>query len=212
MLSIIILCQASAPPALSSELASGDLYAVVVGVAQYGNPKIPKLKLSDKDARDFAQFLKSQEGKLYRKVHLKLLLNADATRSEVTKHLYYELQKAGKDDTVVLFFSGHGADDPRMPGEFFFITYDGDPSYLEATAVNLTQMKFMKRLRSRRTVLIADTCHAGGFSIYGTKRIDTSLQKLMDQFRESEGKIILTSCSPDQVSIEKEELGNSIFT
>jgi len=34
----------------------------------------------------------------------------------------------------------------------------------------------------------------------------------MNQFRESEGKVILTSCRPDEVSMEKSGMSNSVFT
>ncbi len=193
------------------DMAIGDLYAVVVGVSRYANPKIRQLNYSDKDARDFAQFLRSQE-KLFRKTYVTVLLNEQATSARVKKELVYELKKAGKDDTVVLFLSGHGADDPQNPGEYFFITHDGQPDNLEATAVNLTEMKFMKRLDTRRAVLIADTCHAGGFSMHGVKAVEASFRRLMNQFKESEGKVILTSCQPHEISRESESLGNSVFT
>lgn len=194
-----------------SDLATGDLYAVVIGVSKYANPKISALNYADKDASDFAQFLKSQE-RLFRRLHVTLLLNERATSAQVKKELVYGLKRAGKDDTVVLFLSGHGADDPLNPGEFFFITHDGDPDCLEATGVNLTEMKFMKRLDTKRAVLIADTCHAGGFSMHGVKGVEASFRRLMNQFRESEGKVILTSCRPDELSMEKRGLANSVFT
>ena len=40
-----------APTALP--LRTGDLYALVVGVSKYRDPKVPKLGLSDKDAQAF---------------------------------------------------------------------------------------------------------------------------------------------------------------
>lgn len=196
------------PPA---EVGIGDLYAVVVGVSEYQNQKIPRLKVSDKDARDFSSFLKTQK-KLFNNIHVTLLQNAEATNVEIKKHLYHKLRAAGKDDTVVLYFSGHGADDPDTPGEYFFIPHDGDPEFLEATALNMSRMRFMKRLDSKRVLVIADTCHAGGFSMNGTKRVTPSLSNLLKRFKESEGRVILTSSRPDEFSLEIEEIGNSVFT
>jgi hypothetical protein len=65
------------PPLISCQIALGDLYAVVVGISRYSHPKIPKLTVSDKDARDFADFLLTQK-KLFRNVHLTLLCNEKA--------------------------------------------------------------------------------------------------------------------------------------
>jgi len=199
------------PAAESSEVGIGDLYAIVVGVANYNHPKIPKLKFSDKDARDFADFLKSQK-QLFRYIHLTLLLNEQATQKEVKRHLFYELPRAGKNDSVVLFLAGHGADDPKMPGEFFFLTYDADPAVLEGTAVNMGRSWFMQRLDSKRVLVIADTCHAGGFASEGARGSELALRKLMNQFQESEGRVFLTSSRPDEISREEASLGNGVFT
>ncbi len=189
----------------------GDLYGVVVGVSRYGNASIPKLTFADKDAQDFSAFLKTQN-RLFREIHLTTLLNEQATCTEVKKQLHYGLRRAGKDDTIVLFLSGHGSDDPTTPGEYFFLPYDADPQFLEATAVNLTQMKFMQRLDSRRIVFIADTCHSGGFSTGGRKGAEPSLNHLMRRFKESEGRVILSSARPDEYSLENQNLGNGVFT
>ncbi|MFZ5868666.1 MAG: caspase family protein [Thermodesulfobacteriota bacterium] len=198
-------------PSSSVEGPVGDLYAVIIGVSKYKNPKVPELAVSDKDARDFAAFLKGQSS-LFRTLHVNLLCNEEATKTAVEKELYYGLRRAGKDDTVVVFLSGHGADDPGSPGEFFFLTYDADPEFLAATAVHMNRQWFLSRLDSRRVVLIADACHAGGFSVRGAKSLSNSLERFMRQFRESEGRILITSSRADEVSQEDPDLGNSLFT
>jgi len=48
-------------PAPASEIRTGDLYAVVVGVSRYRNRDIRRLNLSAKDAKDFGKFLKTQK-------------------------------------------------------------------------------------------------------------------------------------------------------
>ncbi|MBM4328238.1 MAG: hypothetical protein FJ118_13870 [Deltaproteobacteria bacterium] len=198
-------------PSGSIEAPVGDLYAVIVGVSKYKNPRVPELSVSDKDARDFAAFLKGQSS-LFRALHVNLLCNEEATKTAVEKELYYGLRRAGKDDTVVVFLSGHGADDPGSPGEFFFLTYDADPEFLAATAVHMNRQWFLSRLDSRRVVLIADACHAGGFSVRGAKSLSTSLERFTRQFRESEGRILITSSRADEISQEDPDLGNSLFT
>ncbi|MFC1833196.1 caspase domain-containing protein [Thermodesulfobacteriota bacterium] len=167
--------------------------------------------MSDKDVRDFAAFLKKQT-KLFKNVHVTLLTNEKATRSAVIRELNYRLRRADKDDTVIIFLSGHGADDPNAPGEFFFLTHDADPEYLAADAVNMSRQWFVERLDCKRLVLIADACHAGGFSSKVTKALRRSRENLMKIFQESEGKVFTTSSRPDELSIEKPEYGNGLFT
>lgn len=201
---------AGTPPAVAS-VAFGDLYAVVVGVSRYENSRVPALKFSVRDAKDFAEFLKSQK-KLFRNIHLTLLTDEQATDKEVKKHLWYRLRKAGRNDTVILFFSGHGSDDPNIPGAFFFLTYEADPDYLQATAINMTGLEFLQRLDTQRVVLIADTCHAGGFSVQGSRNVRGALNEFVEKFKDSEGRVILTSARADQISLEKSDIGNGVFT
>lgn len=189
----------------------GDLYVLIVGVAKYKNPSISGLKLAAKDAKDIASFF-SNHSQLFNTADVKLLINESATKASVEKELYYGLRKAGKDDTIVLFFSGHGAEDPYLPGKFFFLTYDSDPENLQATAVRMSGLEFLKALDARRVVLMADSCHAGGFSRMGVKSSKVALKKFLVEFSESSGKVIITSSRPDQVSLEMPGIDNSVFT
>ena len=43
-----------------ASLGKGDLYALAVGISDYTNPAVPKLNLSAKDAKDFADFIETQ--------------------------------------------------------------------------------------------------------------------------------------------------------
>jgi len=210
-LAVILL---SFAPAIASAVEThdvGNLYALIVGVSSYRNATITQLKVSDKDAKDFARFLEGQSG-LFKRVNVKLLTNEQATKAAVEESLHYWLRKSGKDDTVLLFFSGHGADDPYHPDKFYFVVHDSDPRNLQGTAINMSGLEFIRPLDSKRVVLIADTCHAGGYSMQGTKRVEPVFQRFLSQFKESQGRIIITSCQPNELSMEKPGLPNSVFT
>ncbi len=197
--------------AATREPRVGELHALVVGISNYRNAKIPSLEMSVKDARAFSDFLRTQD-KLFSRIRLRVLLNEKATMVEIKKQLFHSLRKAEKNDTVVLFFSGHGSIAPDIPGEYFLLTYDSDPHFPEATAVNMSRMRFLQRLKSKRVVVIADTRHAGGFNITGSKSVQPALKNLLRDFRESEGRVVITSCRPDEISLDNPQAGNSIFT
>ena len=190
-------------------LGRGDLYVLAVGISDYAN--VPKLNLSAKDAKDFADFIETQR-KVFKNTHVKLLLDGQATKVEVEKYLYGDLRRAGKDDSIILFFSGHGGSDPGEPGSFYFLTHDSDPKFLTATAVNMAGLKFFDRLDCNRVLLIADACHAGGFSKILTKSIDPPLEKFMEMFKDASGRVILSSSRPNEYSLERPNLSNSVFT
>jgi len=192
-------------------LGGGNLYALVVGVSKYRDPKIPKLHLADSDAKAFGGFLETQN-KVFKEAKVTYLINEKATKSEVEKYLYYTLPKAGKDDTVILFFSGHGAFDPMRPKDFLFLSHDSEPDYLGTTAVKMSGLDFLKGINAERVLIIADACHAGGFSEMKPKTLVPSLNLFLQEAKNSSGKVIITSTKDEQLSWEVPNLKNSVFT
>ena len=192
-------------------LRTGDLYALVVGVSKYRDPKIPKLGLSDKDAKAFGDFLKSQNS-IFKETQVTSLLNEKATKAEVEKYLYYTLPKAGKEDTIILFFSGHGAFDPIRPTEFLFLPYDAETEYLSTSGVKMSGLDFLKGVSAERVLVVSDACYAGGFSEMKPKSIAPSVDLFLQEFRNSSGRAIITSSKDKQISWEVPELKNSVFT
>lgn len=197
--------------AVESQLKAGDLYALVVGVSKYKDSKVPKLDLSDKDAKEFGDFLKTQN-QIFKNTSVTYLLNEKATKSEVEKYLYYTLPKAEKGDTVILFFSGHGAFDPIRPNDFLFLPFDAEPEYLGTTSVKMSGLEFLKGVNAERVLIIADACYAGGFSKEKAKSLSPSLELFLQEARSSSGKAIITSARHGELSWESPDFKNSIFT
>jgi ankyrin repeat protein len=190
---------------------SGDLYALVVGISKYKDPRVPRLDLSDKDAKEFGDFLTTQQG-IFRNTNVTFLMNEKATKSEVEKYLYYALPKASKDDTVILFFSGHGGFDPLRPNDFLFLPHDAEPDYLGTTSVKMSGLDFLKGLNAERVLIIADACYAGGFSQMKAKALSPSLELFLQEAKSSSGRAIITSARSGELSWESPDFKNSIFT
>ena len=208
-----LTCSAAPKPtsAANLKLQTGELHALVVGVARYQDSKIPTLGLADKDAKSFGEFLESQK-KVFKATKVTLLLNEQATKAAVEKHLYYTLHKTGKQDSVVLFFSGHGAYDPLRPKDFLFLTYDAEPDYLGATAVKMSGLEFLKGIEAERVLIIADACYAGGFSKMKPKGVAPAVDRFLKEVRDSSGTAIITSGNEGELSWEVPNLRNSVFT
>lgn len=202
---------AEKPSPRTPVLQGGNLHALVVGVSKYRDSKVPALELADKDAKAFGDFLESQN-QVFKETRVKFLLNEQATKSAVEKYLYYALPKAGKNDTVILFFSGHGAYDPVRPQDFLFLTHDAEPEYLGATAVKMSGLDFLKGIEAERVLIVADTCYAEGFSDMKPKAVASTLQSFVNEIRNSSGRAIITSSKDKQLSWEMPRFKNSIFT
>jgi ankyrin repeat protein len=203
----------------SSDLPTkgGDLYALVVGVSKYKDPRVAKLDLADKDAEAFGSFLNTQT-EIFKNVRVSFLLNEKATKLEVEKYLYYTLPKAGKEDTVILFFSGHGVLDPIRPTEFLFLPYDGELEYPGTTGVKMTGLEFLKSVNAERVLIIADACYSGDWAPgklaeMRPKSVSPSLELFAREARNSTGRAIITSANENrQLSWENPKLKNGIFT
>ncbi len=192
-------------------LSQGDLYAVVVGISQYKNPAVPSLRGAANDAKSFADFLETQRD-LFADIGIELLTDELATKANIEKKLTDIIRRAGKNDTIVLFLSGHGSVDPKRPSQFFFLTHDSDPDALEASSVNMSGMVFLKNLECPRVVLIADTCHSGGLLEGRAKSRLNPLKTLARDLGSSAGKVVITSSRPDEYSLESRYRESGVFT
>lgn len=209
---VVLICSACvATEAWAVQRDKGALYAVIVGIKTFKDPKIPPLTISDKDAADFHKFLKEREN-YFSKAQLTVLLNEKATRANVSKALRQDLRKAGKDDVVIIYLSGHGAADPNLPNEYYFVTHDAQLDNLFASAVMMNDQNLFKGIDTDRVLLVADACHAGGFSPGLQKSIAKETDRFFSLFNNLDGRVSILSSKPDEKSYEEPRYGNSVFT
>src|SRR3989304_4126977 len=87
-------------------------YAVVVGVSDYKDPKIPDLKYADADAQAFYEFITSLLVIRLPPRSALLLKNEQATLKNVKLAITNFLKKAIDTDFVVIFMACHGESEP----------------------------------------------------------------------------------------------------
>ncbi len=168
---------------LSCFAAHAKVYLVSVGIADYPGT-VNDLRLPADDA-NLVAWLYSQNTS----VEYKLLLNSQATLSNIVNAMQTVFAKAGANDIVVFFFSGHG-----YPGGF--VSYDG---YLDYAKVR----KAMSMSKSKRKMIFADACFAGKMTTKG--RDASSKEKKADV-------LLFLSSRSNETSIEKKTMKNGVFT
>lgn len=94
-------------------------FAVVVGIADYAEigDKNGDLRYAEKDAKAFVQFLKSSAGGSVPAQNIILLLNRQATRTNILKALKL-FAKAPENARIIYFFSGHGETGSFIPADY----------------------------------------------------------------------------------------------
>jgi len=145
----------------SRRTARGKTYALIVGVSSFRNPSVTGLRFAHADAELFEQHLRSPRGGALTGSAITVLTNEKATLAAVQNAINELLKlKAGKDDTVVLFFASHGI---SVGDDGYILTTDSDPQDLRDTALpmSVVQSLFLEKLHAvGHVVLYVDVCHA----------------------------------------------------
>ncbi len=189
--------------------AGADLYVLSIGVARYARSDY-NLGLAAKDARDFGAAMQGQEGRLYRRVIVRTLTDAQATRSAVLRELEALRNNVGANDVAMVFLAGHGINDAA--GNYFFLPHDGQHERLLTTAVpQAALVSGLSKIRGK-TILFVDTCFAGN-ALGALSKSTRQTEKLINDLSSSEnGVVVFASSTGHEESEEKDEWGNGAFT
>jgi uncharacterized caspase-like protein len=209
------------------EIRQGKLFAVVIGISKYEQSGlgISNLKYADQDARSFLEFLKSPAGGSLGDDSVALLLNEQATTTNIRHALFTFLTQAQPQDTVVIYIAGHGAPDPHDPRNLYLMTSDTNPNDMGGTAFPMWQMQdvYDRVLKAKKVITVADTCHSFGFSgargkDAGAKDSGQGGSNLINQYLEhyaAKGqRAVITASDISESSFEDAQWGNGhgVFT
>ena len=180
------------------------IWAVVVGAARYSH--MPALRYTDDDAYQVYAFLKSPEGGALPDNQLRLLIDEDATRSNILNAMRRVFLRADDNDVVLLYFSGHG-----LQGSFLPIDYDGFNNNLKHEEIR----NLLKASRAKHKLVIADACHSGSLLSMRNqdKNLSSVLSKYYRAFEEARGgTALLMSSKGEEYSLEDGGLRSGIFS
>lgn len=191
-------------------------HALVIAVAAY--PKVPPLPAAViNDAREMTAVLTSPTHCGYNPKNVTLLLDSQATLESVRHELGSLAGRAKPDDTVMIFFSGHGArlGDPNNP-ESALIPVDCDPANLSSTVLPEAEFSSaLARIKAQRLVVFIDACHSGAVSSFkGTGDIPPLgfSEKSLDRLAQGTGRVLIASSRASETSLVLAGASNSLFT
>ena len=221
----VVFTPAATGPVAPPPPVTREQWAVIIGAGQYQSAAIPRLRYAVPDAEAVYRTLTGPGG--FRKDHV-VLLTDNAERKPTLRNIRWALgtflaRSARKDDTVVIFFAGHGAPEADLRGAErdglarYLIPVDADPEDLYSTALPMDEIKtIFERIEAERVVAFLDACYsgaAGGRTFASLKTRATTVDDLfLERLTRSKGRAIITASRPTEVSIELGELGHGIFT
>ncbi|MEW5826255.1 MAG: caspase family protein [Candidatus Bipolaricaulota bacterium] len=194
-------------------------YAILVGIARYY--RMPPLSYSDDDAVAMAALLAGAAE--WDEERIALLLDGDATAASLRQALA-SLEAASAEDTLVFFYSGHGAQRPeRWPGDEAD-AMDEALCLFDADLLDDELAALLAAVPMRRIVVFLDACYSGGqLDSLGEADSLPDLDFLTDLARaaalapkdlDGTGKeiVALSASHRDEPSWEFGSLGHGVFT
>ncbi len=140
----------------------GSYRALLIGINDYNDPKIPDLETAVNDTTAMAKLLRERYG-----FKVKLLLDHKATRKAIYQALRNLASSTTPDDNILIYYAGHG-DLDRLTNDGWWIPSDaegGDPvTYLN----NFLIQTYIRSMKARHVLLISDSCYSG--TLFGQAR------------------------------------------
>ena len=195
-----------------SEYAQGDpqrnAFALVVGIETYRDVEA-KASGAEADAEMFKKVVEKTLG--VPEENVRYAVGDRATKVDIEKHIDWLLGNVPEGGRIFFYFSGHGAPDPSK-GTPYLLPYDGDPSFLDRTALELDDV--LARLSSGKAedaVAFIDTCFSGsgGRSVLpkGARPL-VRVKKVATVSHVS----LFSAASGDQISGPSEDGNHGVFT
>ena len=186
------------------------LYMLSVGVSKYADKTI-QLAYSAKDATDLSNQFRTQDGRLYRKVVVRLLTDERARRDDVLDGLEWIRREVTARDVAVVFLAGHGVND--ADGVYYYLPYDTDVKRLKRTGVIFTEIRNTLVSLPGKALFFVDTCHAGNVLGTGLRGLAPDTTAVVNELASAEnGVVVFTASTGRQSAQESPTWGNGAFT
>ena len=186
-----------------------SLYILSVGVSEY-EISSQNLTFAASDAEKIAAIFGSQvNADIYDKVHIKTLLNAEATRSSIKEGINSFLSDARIDDMVVLFFAGHGITDSR--GRYYFLGHDGDMNNPSANGIKQIDFEddLIASVQARKVLVLLDSCQSGGVT---GRRGNDDITEVVDRLSKATGFTVISAARGNEYAYEDPDWDSGAFT
>ncbi|MBI3635383.1 MAG: caspase family protein, partial [Candidatus Rokubacteria bacterium] len=181
-------------------------WAVVIGINEYRNERVPKLRYAVNDARSVERLLLAQG---FRRDRIITLTDADATKSRIEEALGDRLRRqAGRNDRVLVFFAGHGMTVKIRSGEDegYLMPVDGDPDRIFSTAISMSALRQISDLIPAKHILyVVDACYSG-YAVFNRAIADDLFEEMT---KKPAIQILTAGRQGDQA---QERAGHGVFT
>ena len=158
--------------------------AILIGIDEYNDARIPRLGNAVKDAQAVADSLETHLG--YETV---VLENPD--RATIFKVLNQLSAEVGPADSVVLYYAGHG-ELVEKTGQGYWQAADADATRPETWIANADIDRLLRQLPASQSAMISDSCFSGGL-VSGERIRGTSATQDPGALLSRRAAVVMTS-------------------
>jgi Caspase domain len=141
----------------------GRSFIFAIGINDYQH--FAPLEYAATDVQELVHVL--TERYQFNQADVKLLVNGDATRSNIHKYFRHLAQTIKEADSLLVLFSGHGTYD-KVLDKGYWIPVDARPEDTGSYIANIEISGFLESIRSLHTLVISDSCFSG--KLFGRTR------------------------------------------
>lgn len=190
---------------------AGNIYALLVGIDEYLN--VFPLHGCVNDITAIKEYLEGRVDTDGYQLHLRTLLNKDATRQAVIDGFRQHLCLAGSEDVAFFYYAGHGSQE-EAPQEFWtiepdrlnetLVCYDSrSPSGWDLADKELAKLIAEVAQKDPHITIIMDCCHSSS-GTRGEIELDTAERKApIDRRKRPLESFILSKKDAEQLITER---------
>ena len=185
--------------------SSRKLFVFGIGTDTYANlDKSLQLHFAVSDAKHFMSAVKAQKSGYYKSIEEMPFLNAHGLKTALPNKLRSVALSASRDDTIMMFVSGHGY---RAPDNtLYLVLAESTAGSLEETSLSWDELAQAFDGTKARIVVFIDACHSGAVPDGGSNdEIADALSARQVRFT------VIAAAKGRQESFEKPPLGG-VFT
>ncbi len=177
-----------------------DLHLLVIGADAYTG-MFGALNYARADAETLRTLIETRKPDEYREIVITELLDAEASREGVAKAIAELAERTRPEDSVIVYFAGHGFKDPEL-GDYHFIT-PTLTSLDELGAHSVDQSMLVEglgQIQVQNLMLMLDTCYSGAFPSAAAGNINNET-----------GFMVLTASTSYEEALDGHDGRNGVF-
>lgn len=208
------------------------VWALVIGVANYLN--IQPLTFTKHDAEKIYGFLKTPEGGAVPENQIKLLLNEEATKKNISNAMLDLFSQADSSDLIIFYFAGHGKEGAFLPFDYTETKDEQNKVISSENALTHSEVNFYMgntNTNAKYRLCLADACHSGSFhdvtyadfvkngkvmpasSTRSTLSTREKIKKFYSSFDNiKSGLAVIMSSASEEISLEAKNLRQGVFS